>query len=66
MTEGGTVQSAVARCTDPNVICETHEVVRNFSLRSSCPCTSIDLTFSSNSMVLSRTVLPCNLPHDIS
>lgn len=29
MTEGGTVQSAVARCTDPNVICETHEVQEN-------------------------------------
>ena len=27
MTEGGAIQSAVARCTDPNVICDTRDVV---------------------------------------
>lgn len=26
MTEGGAIQSAVARCTDPNVICDTRDV----------------------------------------
>ena len=31
MTEGQTVTSVVARCTDPHVICETRDVVSHFT-----------------------------------
>ena len=37
MTEGQTVTSVVARCTDPHVICETRDVVSHFTDKAYVP-----------------------------